>query len=250
MADPTDSYPDEATLGARSKGASDGSADSDGEARLREVLDAHGEDLAAALDRTDEAADLVETTILVLASADDEEIDYLTDSVGNLVEAGDALSTAEATTLAASVGENGDDLAATVDTVLELQREGRLDDLATIAGAFSESLSPEEVEELATILEENGAETVAALDVVLDLHREGRLDDLVDLARVVSTLEVDADTAAGLNTVLGAVGAAQRESEPVGLLGFVSGLRSRDARAGLGYLLALLKAQGRRVRER
>jgi len=34
----------------------------------------------------------------------------------------------------------------------------------------------------------------------------------------------------------------------VGVLGLLRGLRSRDARAGMGYLLALLKAQGRRLR--
>jgi uncharacterized protein YjgD (DUF1641 family) len=254
MAEPTDSYPEDATLGARSKtngaGGERGDGDRAGEKQIREVLDVHGEDLAAAIDRTDEAADLVETAIIILASADDEEIDHLTESIGNLVDAADGLSTEEAAALATSVGENGDDLSATVDTLLEFQQAGRLDDFATIAGAFSESLSPEEVEELASMLEENGAETVEALDVVLDLHREGQLDDLVDLAKVVSTLEIDADTAAGMNTFLGAIGEAQRESEPVGLFGFVSGLRSRDARAGLGYLLALLKAQGRRVRER
>jgi uncharacterized protein YjgD (DUF1641 family) len=256
MADPTDSYPEDATLGARSKrngagtGRGDGEGDGDGEKQIREVLDVHGDDLAAALDRLDDAADVVETAILILASADAEEIDHLTESLGNLVEAADGLSTEEAAALATSVGENGEYLSDTVDTLLEFQQEGRLDDFATIAGAFSESLSPEEVEELASMLEENGAETVEALDVVLDLHREGQLDDLVDLAKVVSTLEIDADTAAGMNTFLGAVGEAQRESEPVGLFGFISGMRSRDARAGLGYLLALLKAQGRRVRER
>jgi len=254
MAEPTDSYPEDATLGARSKtngaGGERGDGEGAGEKQIREVLDVHGDDLAAALDRTDEVADLVETTILILASADDDEIDHLTESIGNVVDAADGLSTEEAAALATSVGENGEDLSATVDTLLEFQQEGRLDDFATIASAFSESLSPEEVEELATMLEENGAETVEALDVVLDLHREGQLDDLVDLAKVVSTLEIDADTAAGMNTFLGAIGEAQRESEPVGLLGFVSGMRSRDARAGLGYLLALLKAQGRRVRER
>jgi len=244
MAEPTDAYPEEATKGGRP------SENGEGAAALDEILDAHGGDLAAALDRTDEAADLVETAVIVLASADEEEVEALTESTGNLVEAADGLTTEGAARLATDVGENGDDLRDALHTVLALQREGHLDDLATVARAFSESLSPDEVEELATLLEENGAETVEALDVVLDLQREGQLEDLVALAGTLSALEIDADTAAGLNTVLASVGEAQRESEPVGLIGFVRGLASRDARAGLGYLLALLRGQGRRLRER
>lgn len=245
MAEPTDSYPAEATHGARTD-----DADGEGEAGVRAVLDAHGEDLAAALDRTDEAADVVETAVLVLASATDEEVDHVTESVGNLVAAADGLSTEAAAALAADVGAHGDDLADALETVLALQRAGHLEDFATVATAFSESLSPDEVEELATLLEESGDETVEALDTVLDLQREGHVEGLVALASALSALEVDDDAADGLNAVLGAVGDATRETEPVGLVGFVAGLRSRDARAGLGFLLSLLRAQGRRVRGR
>jgi uncharacterized protein YjgD (DUF1641 family) len=120
----------------------------------------------------------------------------------------------------------------------------------TLATAFSGSLSPDEVEELATMLEENGTELVEALDVVLDLQREGQLGDLVDLAKTLSVLDIDEDTARGLNHLLGAVGEAQRDSEPVGLFGLVRQLGSRDARAGLGYIVAILRAQGRRLRGR
>jgi len=244
MAEPTDAYPEEATKGGNPR------ENGDGAVALDETLDEHGGDLAAALDRTDEAADLVETAIIVLASADEDEIEALTESTGNLVEAADGLTTEGAARLATEVGENGDDLRDALQTVLALQRDGHLDDLATIAEAFSESLSPDEVDELATLLEESGAETIEALDLVLELQREGQLEDLVALAGTLSALEIDADTAAGLNTVLASVGEARRESEPVGLIGFVRGLGSRDARAGLGYLLALLRAQGRRLRER
>jgi len=254
MADPTDAYPEEATKGGRPRenGAGDGGGGGEGGsmAELEAALDEHGGDLAAALDRTDEAADLVETAIIVLASADEAEIEALTESTGNLVAAADGLTTEGAARLATDVGEHGDDLRDALQTVLALQRDGHLDDLTTIAAAFSESLSPDEVEELATMLEESGTETIEALDVVLALQREGQLEDLVALAGTLSALEIDADTAAGLNTVLASVGEAQRESEPVGLIGFLRGLASRDARAGLGYLLALLRGQGRRLRER
>ena len=193
MAEPTDAYPDAATNAGRPRDTGDG------EAALRDALDAHGEDLAAAIERSDEVADLLETAILVAATADEDELERLTDSTANLVQAADGLSTEGAVELAEDVGENGEDLA-------------------------------------------------EALAVVLSLQREGHLEDLVDLAKTLSALDLDPETVAGLNTVLGAVGEAERESEPVGVLGLLRGLRSRDARAGMGYLLALLKAQGRRLR--
>ena len=166
----------------------------------------------------------------------------------NLVEAVDGLSTEEMAALATAVGEDADDLAAALETVLALQREGHLDDLVTVATAFSESLSPSEVEELAEMVERDGPDIVAALDTVIELQREGDLNALVDLAGTLSVLEVDADTARGLNTALAALGEAERESEPVGLLGAIRQLGGRDARAGLGYLVAVLKAKGRRLR--
>lgn len=193
MAEPTDAYPESATKGGRERAAGEG------EAALRAALDAHGEELAAVIERSDEAGDLLETAILMIATADEDEAEYVADSAANLVRAADGLSTEGAVALAADVGDGGEDLA-------------------------------------------------EALALVLELQREGHLEDLVDLAKTLSEIEVDADTVEGLNTVLGAVGEAERESEPVGLLGLVGGLRSRDARTGLGYLLALLRAQGRRLR--
>jgi uncharacterized protein YjgD (DUF1641 family) len=243
MAKPQESYPETATNGTRKR-------DADGRAALEAALDAHGEELAGVVEGTDELGGVLTTAILVAASADEAELDHITSSTANLVEAADGLSTDGAAALAGELGDNADDLAATLETVLALQREGHLDDLVTVATAFAESLSPEEVEELATMLEDNGTEIVEALDVVLDLQREGHLEDLVGLAKTLSVLEIDEDAARGLNNVLGAVGEAQRDSEPVGLLGTVRQLGNRDARAGLGYLVAILKAQGRRLRER
>jgi len=245
MAEPTDSYPSSATNAARKE-----RTNGEGRAELEDALDEHGADLAAAVERTDELGDALTTAILVLASADEDELDHVTESTANLVAAADGLTTEAAADLAEELGENAEDLSATLDTVLDLQRSGHLDDLTTVAAAFAESLSPEEVEELATTVEEHGGELVDALDVVLELQREGHLEGLVDLARAFSSLEVEEETVEGLNAVLGAVGDAQEEAEPVSLLGSLRRLRSKDARAGLGYLIALLKAQGRRIRER
>lgn len=245
MADPSESYPESATLGGDAKRTNGETPES-----LRVALAEHGEELAAAIETTDELSDILTTAIIVAASADEAELDHVTNSTANLVEAADGLTTDQAAQLASELGENADDLSDALETVLELQRTGNLDDLVSIASAFSESLSADEVEELGTMLEQNGSDLVDALDVVLELHREDQLEDLVALAETLSTLEIDQDTADGLNTVLGAVGEAQRTSEPVSLLGLLRGFGSKDARAGLGYLLSLLKAQGRRVRRK
>jgi uncharacterized protein YjgD (DUF1641 family) len=242
VAKPRDSVPESATNAARNA-----AGDGDGEAALREALAAHGDDLAAAVERTDELGDVLATAILVTASADESDLDRVTATTANLVGAVDGLATEEGAALAADVGGNADELSAALETVLDLQREGHLEDLATVAAALAESLSPDETEELATMLEENGTEFVEALDLVLDLQREGRLEDLVGLARTLSVLEVDEDAAAGLNSFLASVAEAERDSEPLGVFGALRQLRTRDARAGIGYLVAILKAQGRRL---
>ncbi|MBV0925987.1 DUF1641 domain-containing protein [Halomicroarcula limicola] len=244
MANPTDVYPNDATNGERRLETGDG------EAALREVLDRHGEALAAAVERTDEAEDALETAILMLATADEDEIAHLTASSANLLEAADGISTRETAELAADVGANASELADALDTVVALQRTGDLDDLVAIATAFSDSLSAEEISDLATVLEEGGGEMIETLEMLLELQRENHLEELVELATTLSTLEIDADTAAGLNAMLSALGEAQRDSESVGPLGLLSRLRSRDARAGLGFVVELLTALGSRIRRR
>lgn len=247
MAEPTDAYPTEAT-NAAAKARTNGQ----GRAAIEDTLDEHGEDLATALDQVDHLEDLLTTTVIVLASADEAEVDTVTDSAANLVQAADNLTTDGAVDLAEELGESADDLTETLEAVMDLQRRGHLDDFVAIAGAFAESLSPGEVEELAGMLEDNGGDLVEALDVVLELQREGDLQGLVDLAKAFSALEVDPETVEGLNTVLGAVGDAQadHDAEETSLVGTLWDLRSGDAVAGLNYLVTLLKAQGRRLRGR
>lgn len=243
MARQQDSYPEAATNAEAKRARS-----SNGEAALEEALDVHSKTLASVIESSDKLEEGLATAIIVAASADDEELEHLASSAANLVQAADGLSTDGAAALATDLGDNADDLSGSLDTVLELEREGHLDDLVELATAFTESLSSQEIAELSTMLEKNGTEFVEAFDLILDLQREGHLKGIVEIARTLSKLEVDDDAADGLNTLLASMSDAQRESEPVGLLGMLGGLRSRDARAGLGYLLALLKAQGRRIR--
>lgn len=86
---------------------------------------------------TEELQPILETAVLVLASADDNEIEHVTDSMVALIGAVDAVSTDGTVALADGVGENADELAEILDAVLELQREGHLEDLFELSKTLS-----------------------------------------------------------------------------------------------------------------
>lgn len=177
-------------------GASSEPVEGVGEEAIRAALAEHGEDVAAAIERTDDVKAVIDLAILTIASADDDEVEHVTDAVANLVQAVDGLSTEESVALAAAVGENGETLA-------------------------------------------------RALEMVVRLDREGNLDGLVELAEAVSAVTVDEGSVSGLDRLARAASEAEDRAEPVGLLGFIRGVRTREGRAGLGYLLAVLRALGR-----
>jgi len=114
--------------------------------------------------------------------------------------------------------------------------------------AAADGLSTEETAALAADLGESADDLADALEAVLELQRAGALDELIALAKMLSALEVDTDTVDGLNELLSAVGTAQRDAEPVGILGLLGQFRDRNVRAGIGYIVAILKEQGRRRR--
>lgn len=186
----------------RSDGAGGSSepVDAVGEEAIRAALAEHGEDVAAAIERTDDVKAVVDLAILTIASADDDEVDQVTDSIANLLLAVDGLSTDGSVALAEAVGESGEELA-------------------------------------------------RALEMVVRLEREGDLDGLVELAEAVSAVTVDEGSVSGLDRLARAASEAEDRAEPVGLLGFLRGVRSREGRAGLGYLLAVLRGLGRDARE-
>ncbi|RRJ29570.1 DUF1641 domain-containing protein [Halocatena pleomorpha] len=242
MADPTTTVP-ETAMNRRSDRPQEGTE------ALRAVLEEYGSDYAAAAEYTDELEDILETAVLVLASADDEEVEYVTDSVVTLIEAADAVSTDGTVALADGVSENASELTELLETVGRLQRQGHVDTFVAITETLSTSLTEEEAEELAVVLGENGSEVTAAIDSMMELQREGHLDDLVELSKTLSALEIDESTVTGLNRVLNAVGEAEHDPEPIGLYGSVRSLTRRDVRTSLGYLMNVLKAQGRRLRK-
>ncbi len=104
----------------------------DGEAALRAALAEYGDEYAAAIEHTDELVEVLETAILVLASADDEDVEYVTDSLVALTNAADGLTTEQTATLAERVGEDGDALASITERLVELERSGDLEELIAL----------------------------------------------------------------------------------------------------------------------
>lgn len=164
-----------------------------------------------------------------------------------------------------ALAEHGGDLAGAVEATDELDDilttavlivasadEAEVDHVTESAANLVEAadgLSTAEAAALASEVGENADDLAETLETVLALQREGHLEELVELAEQLSALELEPEAVAGANTFLAAVADAEDDAEPVGLLGALRGLRSADARAGLGYLLEILKATGRRRRE-
>lgn len=110
----------------------------DGEAALRAALAEYGDEYAAAVEHTDELVEVLETAILVVASADDEDVEHVTDSLVALTNAVDALTTDETVALAERVGEDGDELAAMTGRLVALERSGDLEELLALAELAAE----------------------------------------------------------------------------------------------------------------
>ncbi|GGL37230.1 hypothetical protein GCM10009037_20970 [Halarchaeum grantii] len=240
MAKPARSVPDSATNREPER-------PEEGRDALEAVIEEYGGDYADAAEYTDELENVIETAILVISSADDEEVDYVTESMVTLVQAGDAISNEGTVALAESFGENSDEFADLIDDVVRMQEEGHLSKFIRIAETLAEPLDEDDADRLATTVGENADELADVLDSLMELQKAGQLEDLLDLASTLSVLEADETTANALNDLLGAVGEAEEESEPMGFLGALGALRSQEARAGIGYVVEILKGLGRRT---
>jgi uncharacterized protein YjgD (DUF1641 family) len=194
--------------------------------QLEAAIAENPEAVAAFVDRLDAVNELLDVLALGTEALDDEMVAKLSHTGATLAESADGLATEETVRLAAAVGDNGDDLTAALETLVDLQRTGTLDELVALADTVS----------LAT----------NALDdeMVVSLARTGA--SLGEVADVAS----DDDTARGLRTVLGAVGDAtsDEEIEPLGPLGLLRSLWNADVRVGLGYAVGVLRNLGRRLR--
>jgi uncharacterized protein YjgD (DUF1641 family) len=193
---------------------------------LEAAIAENPEAVAAFVDRLDAVNELLDVLALGTEALDDEMVAELSSTGATLAESADSLATDETARLAAAVGNNGDDLTAALETLVELQRTGTLDELVALADTAS----------LATNAMDD--------EMVVSLARTGA--SLGEVADVASA----ADTARGLRTLLGAVGDATHddEIEPLGPLGLLRSLWNGDVRVGLGYGVAVLRNLGRRLR--
>ena len=168
-------------------------ARSPGEAALRAAVDKHGEEIAAVLEHGDQVQDLVDTLVLVLASAEDDDVEYVADALGSLVRSADGAATEETVALAEYVGENGDDLTTALDRLVALEREGKLEALLDLGETLSD----------------------------LDLD-EGSVETLNHLLAAMEEAESEAEPTG----VLGAIGAMRRSDAKAGLGFLLSFLRA------------------------
>jgi uncharacterized protein YjgD (DUF1641 family) len=189
---------------------------------LEAAIAENPEAVAAFVRRLDAVNELLDVVALGTSAFEDDMVAELAGTASTLAEAGDGLATEQTVRLATLVGEHGDDLAAALETLVELQRAGTLDELVGLVDALTL---------LTAALED---------DMVAELARTGsRLGEVADEA-------ADPDAVRGLTRLLRAVGdAEQAKSEAVGPVGLVRATRDPEVKAGLGYLLALARAIGR-----
>jgi uncharacterized protein YjgD (DUF1641 family) len=198
--------------------ALDASAYDSLEAAIAENPDA----VAAFVRHLDAVNELLDVVALGTSALEDDMVAELAGTAATLAEAGDGLATDETVRLATLVGENGDELADALETLVTLQRAGTLDELVGLADALTL---------LTAALED---------DMVAELARTGsRLGEVADEA-------ADPEAVRGLTRLVRAVGDAETvEHDRVGAVGLLRATRDPEVQAGLGYLLALARAVGR-----
>jgi uncharacterized protein YjgD (DUF1641 family) len=207
----------------RGSTAIDGDADAD---PLEDAIAENPEAVADFVRRLDAVNELLDVVDLGEAAMTDEMVVELTDTAETLAASADGVATEETVALAETVGENGEELTDALETLLELQQDGTLDDLAdlgNVAGLASAALTDEMVVSLAAT--------------------GSSLGELADTAG-------DDDTREGVQTLLESVGAAERaEPAELGALGVARGLRDPEVKHGLGYLFAVAKALGQQQKQ-
>lgn len=176
-------------------------------------------DFVRRLDAVNELLDVVD---LGTAAMTDEMVVELSGTAETLAASADGIATDETVSLATSVGENGAELQEALDTLVELQQSGTLDELAELGD-------------------------------VISLGTAAMTDEMVrSLAGTGSMLGELADTTAeentrnGLITVLNSVNAAEKsETDGVGPVGLLKASRDPEIQHGLGFILTFAKALGR-----
>lgn len=192
-------------------------ADTELEAAIAE----NPEEVARFVRRLDAVNELLDVMALGESALDDEMVRDLSATTATLAESADAVATEETVGLAESVGDNGEELQSALESLVELQRSGALDELVELAEVvplLTGALDDEMVRSLATT--------------------GGSLGELGQTA-------ADDDVRDGLETMLESVGtAADEPPERVGFVGLLKKSRNPEVQYGLGYLLAVAEALG------
>lgn len=179
-------------------------------------------EVARFLERLGLVNEFLDAADVVVSGLDDDMVAELAGTSTTLALAANGLATSETIGLGEAVGENAEDLSAAVETLVRLQRDGTLNDVAAfgdLVSLGSAALNDEMVTSLA--------------------HTGGRLGELADVA-------ADDETAHGLQTMLEAVGAANAaEVDRVGPIGLVRSLRDPEVQTGMGFLVSLARELGR-----
>jgi len=191
------------------------------EADLEAMIAENPEAVAAFVERLDAVNELLDVLALGERALTDEMARDLAGTTATLAESADGIATDETVGLAESVGQNGSELQEALESLVELQRSGTLDELAEIA---------EVVSLLTAALDDEMVRSLAATG--------SSLGELADTA-------ADEETREALGTVLDGVGDAEGEPpERVGPIGLVKASRDPDVQYGIGYVLAIARALG------
>ncbi|WP_253738409.1 DUF1641 domain-containing protein [Halohasta salina] len=188
---------------------------------LEAAIAENPEAVAEFVKRLDAVNELLDVVDLGTSAMTDEMVVELAGTGERLAASADGIATDETVGLAETVGENGAELQEALDTLIELQRSGTLDELAELGD-------------------------------VVSLGTSAMTDEMVrSLAGTGSSLGELADTAAqdetrdGLAAMLNSVSAAeQAKTVAVGPVGLMKAIRDPEIQHGLGYLLAIAKALG------
>ncbi|SFF77468.1 Uncharacterized conserved protein YjgD, DUF1641 family [Halopelagius inordinatus] len=194
---------------------------------LAHAIEKNPEAVARFVERLDLVNELLDVAELGTGALEDDMVVELSGTAATLAEAGDAAATTETVRLAESVGENGDELAAALQTLAELQRTGTLDDLVSLADVVS--LASGALED----------------DMVTELASTGAaLGEVADEAS-------DPNAVRGLTTLMRALGEASDPDDPpkpTGVLDVFRAIRDPDVRTGISYVVSLAKALGASLR--
>ena len=205
--------------------AADTTADAEGadpEADLEAAIAENPEAVAEFVRRLDAVNELLDVLSLGENALTDEMIREVAGTTATLAESADGLATEETVGLAETVGENGAELEAALESVLELQRTGALEELVELGGVAS-LLSSALDDEMVASLASTGAS----------------LGEIADTA-------AGADARDGIETTLEGLAAAESEPpERVGPVGLLGAARDPEVQYGLGYVLAIARAIGR-----